>query len=64
MKKSGSMNIFFLIDGILYTPPLEGSILPGITRESVITLARDFGVPVREERLTIDDVAESIRSGA
>ena len=42
------MNIFFVIDGILYTPPLEGSILPGITRESVIALARDFGVPVRK----------------
>jgi branched-chain amino acid aminotransferase len=64
IEEVGSMNIFFLIDGILYTPPLEGSILPGITRESVITLARDFGVPVREERLTIDAVTEAIRSGS
>jgi len=64
IEEVGSMNIFFVIDGILYTPPLEGSILPGITRDSVIALARDFGVPVREERLTIDDVTEAIRSGA
>ncbi len=64
IEEVGSMNIFFVIDGILYTPPLEGSILPGITRESVIALARDFGVPVREERLTIDDVTGAIQSGS
>lgn len=63
IEEVGSMNIFFVIGGILYTPPLEGSILPGITRDSVIGLARDFGVPVREERLTIDEVTEAIRSG-
>jgi branched-chain amino acid aminotransferase len=63
IEEVGSMNIFFLIGGILYTPPLEGSILPGITRDSVIALAKDFGMPVREERLTIDDVTQAIRSG-
>ncbi|MPN27178.1 Branched-chain-amino-acid aminotransferase 2 [bioreactor metagenome] len=63
IEEVGSMNIFFVMGGILYTPPLEGSILPGITRDSVITLARDFGVPVREERLTIDDVTDAIRNG-
>jgi branched-chain amino acid aminotransferase len=63
IEEVGSMNIFFVIGGILYTPPLEGSILPGITRDSVITLAKDFGVPVREERLTIDDATQAIRGG-
>lgn len=63
IEEVGSMNIFFVIGGILYTPPLEGSILPGITRDSVINLARDFGMSVREERLTIDDVTDAIRGG-
>ena len=38
-------------DGVIYTPPLTASILPGITRDSVITLARDLGYTVREEML-------------
>ena len=64
IEEVGSMNIFFMIEGELITPPLEGSILPGITRDSVLTLARDFGVPVREERLTIDDVTRAIKGGS
>ncbi len=60
IEEVGSMNIFFMIDGVLVTPPLEGSILPGITRDSVMQLARDFGVPVEEERITIDEVTNAI----
>ncbi len=63
IEEVGSMNIFFVIDGVLYTPPLEGSILPGITRDSAIALAKDFGMPVREQRLTIEDVTDAIREG-
>ena len=60
----GSMNIFFKIRGELYTAPLTGSILPGITRDSVIKLARDtFGVTVREERIAIADVFEENEKG-
>jgi branched-chain amino acid aminotransferase len=60
IEEVGSMNIFFMIDGVLMTPPLEGSILPGITRDSVIQLARDFGIPVEEEKITIDEVTNAI----
>ena len=60
----GSMNIFFKIRGELYTAPLTGSILPGITRDSVIKMARDvFGVNVREERIAIADVFEENKNG-
>lgn len=62
IEEVGAMNIFFMIDGVLITPPLEGSILPGITRDSVITLARDFGIPVQEERITIGEVTDAIRN--
>jgi branched-chain amino acid aminotransferase len=51
----GGMNVFFVMnDGTLLTPPLNGSILPGVTRDSLMTLARDAGMNVREENYTID----------
>jgi branched-chain amino acid aminotransferase len=51
VEELGGMNIFFLMDdGSLVTPPLGGTILPGITRDSILTLARDEGIAVREEQ--------------
>lgn len=55
-------NVFLVANGTLITPPIDGSMLPGITRDSVLTLARDFGVPVaerlvpREALYTADEV--------
>jgi branched-chain amino acid aminotransferase len=64
VEEVGSMNIFFKIRGELITAPLSGSILPGITRDSAITLARDvFGVTVREEKIAIADVFEENATG-
>lgn len=64
VEEVGSMNIFFKIRGELVTAPLTGSILPGITRDSVIKLSRDmFGVNVREERVSIHEVFEENESG-
>jgi len=60
----GGMNIFFLFDdGSLVTPPLTGTILPGITRASVIALARDKGIEVREEPYAIDQWRADAASG-
>ena len=42
------MNIFFVLRGELVTPPLSGSILPGVTRDTVLTLAREWKIPVAE----------------
>ncbi len=56
IEEVGTMNIFFLIDDELITPPLTGSILPGITRDSVLRLTKDWGLKVSERRITIDDV--------
>ena len=51
LSEGSGQNLFVVRDDILYTPPLTASILPGITRNSVITLARDLGIRVREEML-------------
>ncbi|MCR4441970.1 MAG: branched-chain amino acid aminotransferase [Peptococcaceae bacterium] len=63
VEEVGSSNVFFVIDGVLVTPPLTGSILPGITRDSVLKMSPDLGYRVEERLITIDEVLESIASG-
>ncbi len=63
IEEVGAMNIFFKIDGKIITPALQGSILPGITRDSIIKLAKDEGYPVEERRISIDEVIEASKSG-
>ncbi|WP_400208038.1 branched-chain amino acid aminotransferase [Candidatus Methanomassiliicoccus intestinalis] len=60
----GTMNIAFIKDGALITPPLEGTILPGVTRDSVIQLAKKKGMRVEERRISIDEVMESVKEGS
>ena len=63
VEEVGSMNIFFKIDGEVITPPLEGSILPGITRASVIQLCNDMGYSVNERKLSIQEIEEASKNG-
>ena len=64
VEELGGMNIFFVFDdGSLTTPPLDGTILPGITRDSLITLARAQGMMVREEAYSIDQWKSDAASG-
>ncbi len=63
IEEVGSMNIFFVIDDELVTPALNGSILPGITRDSVLQLARSWGMKVTEGRISIDDVISANTAG-
>lgn len=64
VEELGGMNIFFVMaDGSLVTPPLTGTILPGITRASILQLARDAGMTVREELYTIDQWKADAASG-
>ncbi|WP_437661268.1 branched-chain amino acid aminotransferase [Sorangium sp. So ce1182] len=55
-EEVGTMNLFVQIRDTLITPPLGGSILAGVTRESIITLLKEWGVPVEERPLAIDEV--------
>ncbi len=64
VEELGGMNLFFLFDdGSLLTPPTDGTILEGITRDSVLTLAREQGLNVREERYAMDQWRADAESG-
>ena len=64
IEELGGMNVFFVFnDGSLATPPLGGTILPGVTRSSLITLARAKGIAVREERYSYDQWKSDAGSG-
>jgi len=63
VEEVGSMNIFFVIDGKLVTPALNGSILPGLTRDSVIRLAGHWGIPLSERPITIEEVFDAHKAG-
>ena len=63
IEEVGAMNIFFKIDGKVVTPALSGSILPGITRNSVITLCKDWCLEVEERKISVDELIEAQKSG-
>jgi len=62
IEEVGAMNIFFKINGKIITPELNGSILPGVTRDSVITLCREWGLPTEERRISIDEIYEAYQN--
>lgn len=63
IEEVGAMNIFFKINGTVVTPMLNGSILPGVTRDSVIQLCKSWGIPVEEKRISIDEIYEAHQNG-
>lgn len=63
VEEVGSMNIFFKINGVVVTPALNGSILNGITRDSIIQLLKYWNVPVEERKISIDEVYQAYKDG-
>jgi branched-chain amino acid aminotransferase len=63
IEEVGAMNIFFVIDGKVVTPMLQGSILPGITRKSAIEVCKSKGLEVEERRITIQEIADAYDNG-
>jgi branched-chain amino acid aminotransferase len=57
------MNVMFMIDDTLVTPALSDTILHGITRDSVLTLARHWGMKVEERRLSVEELVKALKSG-
>ena len=64
IEEVGAMNIFFKINGTVVTPMLNGSILPGITRDSVIALCKEWGIPVEERKVSVDELYEAAKDGS
>jgi branched-chain amino acid aminotransferase len=64
VEEMGGMNIFFVRKGALITTPLTDTILRGVTRDSLMTCARDLGVTVEETPIDIDEVLDGIRDGS
>ncbi len=63
VEEVGTMNIMFLIGDEVITAPIEGSVLPGVTRDSMITLLKDWGYKVSERELSIDELMEAGHNG-
>ena len=63
IEEVGAMNIFFKINSTVVTPALNGSILPGVTRDSAIQLCKMWGIPVEERKISVDEVIKTAESG-
>lgn len=64
LQEIGTMNIFVVIDGVVLTPSLdEGTILPGVTRDSVISILKDLNIPIEERKVSIDELIEASQNG-
>jgi len=63
VEEVGTMNMFFVIDDEVITAPLTGSILGGITRDSVIKIVRDWGLKIKEKSVSINEVLAASSSG-
>lgn len=63
IEESGTMNVIFVIDGKVITPESSDTILAGITRRSVIDIAKDWGYPVEERKVSVAEVVDAIKEG-
>ena len=63
VEESGTMNLMFVIDNTIITPHLSDTILAGITRDSVLTLARDWGMTTEERKISVKEIFEAIEQG-
>lgn len=63
IDESGAMNVMFVIDGKLLTPKLTSAILDGVTRDSILTLAKDFKFPHEERRISVAEIEEAFAKG-
>ena len=63
IEESGTMNVMFVIGDTLVTPPVSSTILEGITRDSVLALARDYGMQVEERKVSVDEVIDAAKDG-
>jgi branched-chain amino acid aminotransferase len=63
IEEMGAANVMFVLDGTLITPSTRDTILDGVTRDTVLTLAREWGMPVEERRVSVDEIIEGAKNG-
>jgi branched-chain amino acid aminotransferase len=63
IEESGAMNVMFVLNGKLVTPKLVSSLLDGVTRDSILTLAPSLGIEVEQRRISIDEIEEGFKNG-
>lgn len=63
IEESGMMNVFFVIGNTLVTPPVSDSILDGVTRDSLVQLAKDMGISVEQRPVKVSEIAEAFEKG-
>ncbi|MCL2488926.1 MAG: branched-chain amino acid aminotransferase [Oscillospiraceae bacterium] len=63
VEEVGTMNVFFRFGDTVVTPELTGSILPGVTRDSVMRLLRSWNIPVAERKVTVDEIFTAHKAG-
>jgi len=63
VEESGAMNIFFRIGDEVVTPQLTDTILPGVTRDSLLTLGKDHGLNIGERKITVDELVDAAEKG-
>jgi branched-chain amino acid aminotransferase len=63
VEEMGAANVMFVLDGTLLTPSTRDTILDGVTRDTVLTMAREWGMPVEERRVSVAEIIEGAKSG-
>ncbi|NLC96275.1 MAG: branched-chain amino acid aminotransferase [Erysipelotrichaceae bacterium] len=63
IEEVGTMNVMFLIDNEIYTAPIDGTVLPGVTRDSIIHILKDWGYKVNEVHLDINELMKAAKEG-
>jgi branched-chain amino acid aminotransferase len=63
IEEMGAANVMFVLDGTLITPSTRDTILDGVTRDTVLTLAREWGIPVEERRVSVAEIIEGAKNG-
>lgn len=64
IEESGTMNVMFIINGVLTTAPLGDTILDGVTRDSILTLAREQGMPIEERAVSVTEFRDRVTDGS
>jgi branched-chain amino acid aminotransferase len=63
LDEAGTMNVMFVMDGVLATPPLSTSILDGVTRDSILALAPEMGMKAEQRRITVEELETALSEG-